>query len=382
MALEAGKWHHLFVTYDGSSKAQGVHIYVDGKPADLEYTHDKLTETIQTGTAPFTIGRRTPGAPFKGLIDDVRAYDRELNANEVAALANADVLRQLLTTPEDKRTDAQKAQLAAHYFDNIDAPYKTLTAELNAWKQKQADLDKAIPTTMVMQEMAKPRDSFILVRGQYDRPGEKVTAGMPEFLPAMGEYAPNRLGLAQWLVNPNHPLTSRVAVNRYWQMLFGTGLVKTAEDFGTQGERPSHPELLDWLAVRFAGKDEGGRMKDEEKTEDRRQKPEGTQSSIVNRQSAIPSSFILHPSSLHWNVKALLRLLVTSATYRQSSRITPKLLAKDPENRLLARGRAVPTAGGVYSGSGAGCGGTARAENRRTEREAVSAGRVVGRTVV
>ncbi len=251
MVMEAGKWHHLFVTYDGSSKAQGVHIYVDGKPADLEYTHDKLTETIQTGTAPFTIGRRTPGAPFKGLIDDVRAYDRELNANEVAALANADVLRQLLTTPEDKRTDAQKAQLAAHYFDNIDAPYKTLTAELNAWKQKQAELDKAIPTTMVMQEMAKPRDSFILVRGQYDRPGEKVTAGMPEFLPAMGEFAPNRLGLAQWLVNPNHPLTSRVAVNRYWQMLFGTGLVKTAEDFGTQGERPSHPELLDWLACHF-----------------------------------------------------------------------------------------------------------------------------------
>ena len=310
-AMEAGKWHHLFVTYDGSSKAKGLHIYVDGKPADLDVTHDKLTDTIQATTAPFTIGRRTPGAPFKGLIDDVRVYDRELSAQDVAALANEDTFKQLLATPEDKRADAQKAQIAAHYFDNIDAPYKALTAELNTWKQKQAELEKAIPTTMVMSEMAKPRDSFILLRGQYDRQGEKVTPGMPEFLPVSGDFAPNRLGLAQWLVSPNQPLTARVAVNRYWQMLFGTGLVKTAEDFGTQGERPSHPELLDWLACRFAAKDEANS----------------------------PSSFIPHPSSFaSWDVKAMVRLLVTSATYRQASRVTPRMIMRDPENRLLARG--------------------------------------------
>ena len=323
--MEAGKWHHLFVTYDGSSKAKGVHIYVDGKPADLDVTHDKLTDTIQTSTAPFTIGRRTPGAPFKGLIDDVRAYNRELSASDVAALANADNLKQLLATAEDKRSDAQKAQLAAYYFDNVDMPNKTITAELTTWKQKQADLEKAIPTTMVMSEMAKPRDSFILLRGQYDKPGEKVMPGMPEFLPVQGEYAPNRLGLAQWLVSPTQPLTSRVAVNRYWQMLFGTGLVKTAEDFGTQGERPSHPELLDWLACRFAGRDEGVVL------------PSGWTPGM--RDEKHPNSSLIPPSSsLNWNVKALLRLIVTSAAYRQSSRVTPRLMTKDPENRLLARG--------------------------------------------
>ena len=341
--LEAGKWHHVFVTYDGSSKAKGVHIYVDGKPADLDITHDKLTNTIQTASAPFTIGRRTPGAPFKGLIDDVRAYDRELSANDVAALANADNLKQLLAIAPDKRSNAQKAQIAAHYFDTVDAPYKTLTLELTTWKQKQADLEKAIPTTMVMSEMAKPRDSFILVRGQYDRQGEKVTPGMPEFLPVSGDFAPNRLGLAQWLVSPSQPLTSRVAVNRYWQMLFGTGLVKTAEDFGTQGERPSHPELLDWLATRFA---------------------QGTRGATLNSP---------------WDVKALLRLLVTSSTYRQASKVTPRLMAKDPENRLAGARSALPIAGRVYTGSGAGCGGTACTQNWRAKRETLPAGRPVGR---
>ena len=302
VALEPNKWHHLFATYDGSSKAKGVHIYVDGKPADLDYTHDTLTESIRT-TAPFTIGRRTPGAPFKGLIDEVRVYDRELTPAEVGTIANPDVIKPLLAIAEAKRTEAQKAQLATYYLENVDDAYKKLTVEWNDIKRKQAELDSAIPTTMVMQEMDKPRDTFILLRGQYDKPGEKVTAGLPEFLPALGTYPPNRLGLAQWLTNPNHPLTGRVAVNRYWQMVFGTGLVKTAEDFGTQGERPSHPELLDWLATTFA---------------------QGTNSQVV---TVAP-----------WDVKGMLRLIITSATYRQSSHVTPKLQLKDPENRLLARG--------------------------------------------
>ena len=262
-------------------------------PPTLEYTHDTLTDTIQT-TVPTTIGRRTPGAPFKGLIDDVRAYNRELTGAEVATLADQDGLKQLFALPADKRTDAQKTQLLAYYLDNVDEPYKKLTAEWNDWKKKQADLDKAIPTSMVMQEMDKPRDTFLLVRGQYDKPGEKITAGLPGFLPALGQYPPNRLGLARWLTNPDHPLTSRVAVNRYWQMVFGTGLVKTAEDFGTQGERPSHPELLDWLATEF--------------------------------------------TRTGWNVKNMMRLIVTSSAYKQSSRLTPALREKDPENRLLARG--------------------------------------------
>ena len=291
--VDLNKWHHLFVTYDGSSKARGVHIYVDGKLAGLDITHDTLTDTIQT-TVPTTIGRRTPAAPFKGMIGDVRAYDRELTGGEVAALMGEADIRQILATPEDTRTIAQKSQLAAYYLDSMDAPYKAIATELSDWKTKKADIDAHVPNTMVMQEMDKPRDTFVLIRGQYDKPGEKITAGLPGFLPSLGEYPANRLGLARWLVNPNHPLTSRVAVNRYWQMLFGTGLVKTAEDFGTQGERPSHPELLDWMATEFI--------------------------------------------RTHWDMKNMMRLIVTSATYRQVSRATPRLRERDPENRLLARG--------------------------------------------
>jgi hypothetical protein len=148
---------------------------------------------------------------------------------------------------------------------------------------------------MVMEEMKTPRDTFVLKRGEYDKPGEKVTADVPANLAPWAEGAPkNRLGFAQWLVAPDNPLTARVAVNQYWQMLFGTGLVKTAEDFGTQGERPSHPELLDWLATEF-----------------------------------IRSG---------WNIKAMLKTMVMSATYQQSAKATPALLQSDPENRLLARG--------------------------------------------
>jgi hypothetical protein len=161
-------------------------------------------------------------------------------------------------------------------------------------RRQLAALDKQLPTAMVMQEMDRPRDTYLLLRGQYDKRGPRVAAGVPASLPPLPRGArADRLGLAQWLVAPDHPLTARVTVNRYWQMYFGTGLVKTAEDFGVQGERPSHPELLDWLATQFV-------------------------------QSG-------------WDVKRLQRLIVTSATYQQSSVATRALLARDPENRLLAR---------------------------------------------
>jgi hypothetical protein len=171
---------------------------------------------------------------------------------------------------------------------------KALAEQLTKLRQVRAELDKQVPTTMVMQEMPKPRDTFLLVRGQYDKRGEKVTAAVPAFLRFGSQDIPgNRLGLARWLVDPANPLPARVIVNRYWQMYFGTGLVKTAEDFGAQGEWPSHPELLDWLATEFI--------------------------------------------RTGWDVKQMQRLLVTSATYRQASAVTPIHLAKDPENRLLAR---------------------------------------------
>jgi hypothetical protein len=179
-------------------------------------------------------------------------------------------------------------------------------ARLAQLRQERAAVEKQTPSTMVMQEMPRPRDTFLLIRGEYDKKGEKVRAATPAALPPLPVGAPaNRLGLAKWLVEPSHPLTARVAVNRIWQTFFGTGLVKTSEDFGAQGEQPSHPELLDWLAVEFMG-------------------PSGAPQGSATKTP--------------WDVKALVRLLVTSATYRQSSVVTKERLAKDPENRLLARG--------------------------------------------
>lgn len=201
----------------------------------------------------------------------------------------------------DQWSEVEMKRIREFWLENIFqgaqvvmAPLLSERAPLEARKRQ---VESTIPVTFVMRDMETPRDSFVMERGQYDKPGEKVARGVPAVLPALprktsGDY--NRLDLANWLVSREHPLTSRVAVNRFWQQFFGTGLVKTSADFGSQGEPPSHPELLDWLSVTFM---ESG-----------------------------------------WDVKALVKTLVCSATYRQSSRVTPALLAKDPENRLYARG--------------------------------------------
>ena len=205
-----------------------------------------------------------------------------------AAVASA------LAKKAEARSDADRAAIRSHYRSSVSAEGKALAAKVASLKSERTAAEAKIPTAMVMQEMPKPRDTFVLMRGQYDQKGQKVAAGVPASLPPLPKDAPaNRLTLARWLVQPDHPLTSRVAANRIWQSFFGTGLVKTAEDFGSQGELPSHPELLDWLAVEF-------------------------------RESG-------------WDVKALVRKIVTSSAYRQSSKVTPEGLAKDPEDRLLAR---------------------------------------------
>jgi hypothetical protein len=317
--IPANQWTHVFATYDGSSKAGGVKLYINGKPAELDVTHDKLTETIAVDTS-VNIGRRTPGGPFYGMIDEVRIYRRDLNAGEVALLAGSDAIRQILTVAPDKRTPEQKETITKFYLDTYDETYRKLVAERDEARKKHTEFDKAIPTTMVMQEMEKPRETHILVRGQYDKFGEKVTAAAPAVFPSIPKDTPNnRLGLAKWLVDPSNPLVGRVAVNRFWEMLFGVGLVKTAEDFGVQGERPSHPELLDWLAVTFVG------------GEARKEKGESASKTLT------PDT--RHPTPITaWDTKAFMKMLVLSATYRQTSRVTPELLRKDPENRLLARG--------------------------------------------
>jgi len=206
----------------------------------------------------------------------------------------ADV-RDALAIAAESRNPEQRKKIEQHYRDKISPLHRQRKEAVAAAKKARDEFDRQIPSTMVMAEMQKPRDTFIRMRGAYDQLGEKVSAGTPGALPPLpdGEL-PNRLGLARWLVSPQHPLTSRVAVNRLWQMFFGTGMVKTAEDFGSQGDWPSHPELLDWLSREFI---ESG-----------------------------------------WNIKKLQRLILTSATYRQSSRAEPKLFQRDPENRLVARG--------------------------------------------
>jgi hypothetical protein len=204
----------------------------------------------------------------------------------------ADVATILATAKELKGPNLKKVQ--SFYRRQNSPEYKKLYDEVAKYRDEESSIDKAIPTTLVAKESDKPRETVMLMRGEYDKKGDKVTAGVPAILPPLPKDAPtNRLGLAKWLVDPSHPLTARVTVNRFWQQYFGVGLVKTTEDFGVQGERPSHPELLDWLATEFI---ESG-----------------------------------------WDIKHIQKLIVTSGTYRQSSKVTPELLAKDPENRLLAR---------------------------------------------
>jgi hypothetical protein len=211
----------------------------------------------------------------------------------------------ILKVPAEQRTAAQKATLRAHYLQQI-APDGGPANPLAALRKQRAQLEAQFPTAMVMQEMPKPRETFMLIRGEYNKKGEKVHAALPAALPPLAKGEPlNRLGLARWLVGREQPLTSRVIVNRIWQTFFGTGLVKTAEDFGSQGELPSHPELLEWLAAEFMEPTPA---------------PEGSD------------------GKQRWDVKHLVRQIVTSATYRQSSVVTKELLARDPENRLLARG--------------------------------------------
>jgi hypothetical protein len=290
-----GSWYHVAIVDDGSGKAAGIALYVNGIRREVDVLRDSLSGPVEV-VAALETGAKRFGNPFKGQLDDMRLYSRALTSTEVARLGIEAPVRAALADDGGKRTKDEKDRLR-EYFLTHDAPetMRSAHADLQRLEAEKTRLEKQIPTVMVMQEMEKPRDTFVLGRGDYRNHLEKVTPAIPAALPPLPKGAPlNRLGLAEWLVNPAHPLTARVAVNRYWQMYFGTGLVKTAEDFGSQGEAPSHPELLDWLATEFV--------------------------------------------RTGWDIRAMQRLIVTSAAYRQASRVTPELLEKDPENRLLARG--------------------------------------------
>jgi hypothetical protein len=279
-ALPIGKTQHIAVTYDGGMRAAGVHMYVDGREMPLKVLFDYCIWPIES-KEPLRIGAGG-GLRWDGKIDDVRLYTRTLSPREVAIIAMPDA--------------AARARTREAFLDLAPPPdYATGRSELRSAEAARSKLLAAIPTVMVMEELPQRRDTFILKRGAYDAPGDKVEPGTPAMLPLMkSDWPRNRLGLARWLVDRGNPLTARVTVNRFWQTLWGVGLVKSVEDFGSQGEWPLHPELLDWLAVEFM--DSG------------------------------------------WDVKHILKTMVMSATYRQSSKVTPALLERDPENRLLARG--------------------------------------------
>jgi hypothetical protein len=290
--IKAGQWHHVVVTYDGSSKAAGLNVFVDGKRQAVRVIHDQLTRLINRwsgGMEEFAIGERFRDRGFKnGSVDQLHAFDRELSAFEVVQLFDSEALNQLLENSADHQT-----QLREHYMLVESKPVAEAREKLREARSKlNATLD-SIASIMVMRESKTQRKNYILNRGVYNEPTVEVSAGTPHFLPPMPEGPRNRLTLANWLTSSNHPLTARVTVNRYWQMLFGNGLVRTPEDFGLQGAMPTHPELLDWLARDFM--------------------------------------------SNGWDLRRLLKMIVLSSTYRQSAVVTSEVRELDPENLWLAR---------------------------------------------
>ncbi len=292
--LPADQWVHVALVYDGSRKAAGLQVYVNGQPQPTNVTADSLSATTKS-KVPLKIGQRDKGSPISGVsLQDVRLYARRLSEGEVVSLGNA-ALSSIVAAPADKRTPADVGALYAWWFTSIDETARNLVKNSDALVREQSDIVGRSTKTHVMQEKPEAPIAFVLNRGEYDQRKDQVAPGTPAMLPQFPSDLPrNRLGFARWLLRPEHPLTARVTVNRFWNELFGTGLVKTAGDFGVSGTLPSHPELLDWLAVEF-------------------------------RESG-------------WDEKRLFKLLVTSATYRQSGVVTAEKLEKDPENRLLSRG--------------------------------------------
>lgn len=291
-ALTANNWHQIVVAYDGTQKAAGLRVFFNGIPTKLEIKRDTLGGSLAI-RQPLRIGRRDSGLGFYGAIDEVRLISKALEDREVRGWFWGERIRGVVETPVEKRSSADSDTLLDYYIDHFaDAEIKQARQRLRRAVEEEMTVRASIPTALVMQEMEQPRTTHVLERGQYDKPGQVVTPDVPAAIAPWPAGAPrNRLGLAKWLVSRENPLTPRVAVNRLWQQCFGEGLVRTAGDFGAQGESPTHPELLDWLAATFQG---GG-----------------------------------------WDTKDMLRLIVTSKTYRQKSATQGE---HDPDNFLLARG--------------------------------------------
>ncbi|MEN0047470.1 MAG: DUF1553 domain-containing protein [Bacteroidota bacterium] len=308
--IPKNQWVHLMLTYNGSSKADGIKLYLDGQEMAMEVEIDNLYKDIiffdyedviysKPLEPGIRIGGRWRGVGIKGgKVDEFLIYNKELSAIDILKVADPAALNTILATAPSELSSVNRNLLEKHYLANTAIKLRESQEVLQKTRETLFDSLENVQEIMVMKEMETPRKTYILERGLYDNYGEEVFPNVPENIHQWKEdYPKNRLGLAQWLTDPKHPLTSRVAVNRYWQNYFGRGLVASTEDFGNQGALPSHPELLDWLAQQFI---ESG-----------------------------------------WDVKALQKMIVMSASYQQSSICSPDLMRKDPENILLARGPSV-----------------------------------------
>ncbi|MEL7500465.1 MAG: DUF1553 domain-containing protein [Planctomycetota bacterium] len=294
-SVKPDQWSNLLVTYDGQQKAAGLKLFADGQPLDLEVNNDNLSETTLTDH-PLWLGQRTHTPGYVGLISDVRFFDRAVDQSEAAVLFESNV-RSVTQVALEQRSEAQN-RLVRQKFRSLFSPVESvLQQQLAVLKKERESFLKSLPTTMVMEELETPRETYLLNRGQYDQPDKsaQLQPGIPKFLPPLSSELPsNRLGLAKWLVSPDNPLTARVTVNRFWQNIFGAGLVPTPENFGVQSPTPTHPELLDWLAYDF----------------------------VTNG----------------WDVKRFHKMVVMSATYQQSSTTSDAQVEQDAENRWLGRG--------------------------------------------
>lgn len=293
------EWVQFTVTYDGSSKAAGYKLYMNGEEVAMKTEHDNLYKDIifRGKTEPgLQVGARWRGKGLRGAkVDEIVVYKRVLTPLEVMQIVEPKIASSLVATSYDQLDSSQKDILKQHYLAHFSKKYQSSSLELAQTRTSYVDSIELVKEIMVMKEMSEPRKTFVLERGQYDAYGEQVFPNTPQSVLSLPKDLPrNRLGLAKWLTLPEHPLTARVAVNRYWQNYFGRGIVRTTEDFGNQGELPSHPKLLDWLAISFV---ESG-----------------------------------------WDVKALQKTIVMSSTYRQSSFASPEMQEMDKENVLLARG--------------------------------------------
>jgi hypothetical protein len=284
--LPINQWTHIGLTYDGSSRASGLTLFENGKLANTEVIKDHLTREITGGGDPFIgFAQRMRDRGFKnGLLDEFYLYDRVISGSEIEKLAGL----------REKIDDSAVRNIFLH---SAHAPSVSAKEQLQAERRKFGDQRQRLTEIMVMKEMPGIRETHILERGHYENRGQVVERATPVVLSPFPDSAPkNRMGLAKWLTATDHPLLARVTVNRYWQMIFGRGLVSTSEDFGMQGKPPSHPELLDWLARDFV--------------------------------------------SSGWNLHHLLKKMVLSHSYRQDSKIIPMAQEKDPENLLLSRSSA------------------------------------------